>query len=140
MQLFCLVTAYTVANLVSAPTNAIAGFVVGESLNLESVAIGVLGGAFVQAVGSILWRTSNLSARNLEINALIHGAPIPALAWLALGSKIDPPPTGQLIIAAVGIIAANLLTNIKAKTSRTARQTPGNGATETPPDSGEQEQ
>ena len=115
LELFCLVIAYTIANSVSAPINAIIGVTSGESINFGPLVIAILGGVLIQSTGSILWRKANVITVNLGINALVYAIPVFSLIWLAAFADLNVDRVDYLVIGAAAIIAANLLINFGAE-------------------------
>ena len=115
VELFSIVTAFVIGNLIAAPITTSVGLIQGETLSFKMIGIGVVGGVFINAVSSILWRKSNLITNNLGVNALGYAAPILALVWLALFSLVDVIRPDYLIVGTAAIITANLLINFEAE-------------------------
>ena len=119
LDLFCVVTAQLIANIITTPLNILAGFAsqesFGGSLNPQMLLIGIFGGITASAGGSIAWRKSNLTTRNLGVNAIGYATPILSLGWLWLFSQVNVDNPDYLVIGAAAIICANLLINFEAE-------------------------
>ena len=115
LDLFFVVLALAVASAVSFPIHAAAGLIGGETITGWSLAIAVLGGGFVQALSSIVYRMAALKTSNLGINALGYAIPVLSLIWLAISSQISVARVDYLVIGAAAIITANLLINFEAE-------------------------
>ncbi len=116
LTLCCLIIALTFANAVSVPVNAVVGLAKGETISLQSLAIGIfIGGTLIQAIPSIAWRAANLVTHNLGINAMLYLVPIVSLLWLWVFSHIGVARLDYYIIGIAGIFTANLLINFEAE-------------------------
>ena len=115
LDLFFVVLALAVASAVSFPIHVVVGLVGGEMITGRGLAIAVLGGGFVQALSSIVYRMAALKTSNLGINALGYAIPVLSLIWLAISSRISVARVDYLVIGAAAIIVANLLINFEAE-------------------------
>ena len=112
---FCVVAALVICSTISAPINAAAGWITGESISFDSFVLSVIAGGLVQALASICWRKANITTDNLGINAIAYGTPVFSLVWLFLFWEIGTPRVDFLVIGVTAIIAANLLINFEAE-------------------------
>ena len=115
LDLFFVVIAFAIASTVSFPIHVAAGFLRGETITGEGLAISVLGGGFIQALSSITYRVAILKTSDLGINALGYATPVFSLAWLAAFSHIGVARVDYLVVGAAAIITANLLINFEAE-------------------------
>ena len=121
LELFCVIVAFTIASVVSAPIHAAAGLMSGETITGQALVIAIVGGGIVQAVASILYRAAILNTNNLGINALGYTVPIFSLLWLAVFSHIKVARVDYLVIGAAAIITANVLINFEPKIQQKGR-------------------
>lgn len=128
-----VLVAFVVTNLVAFPLTIAVGISSGERLALDSsgatyLAVGLLGGALVQALGSKLYRISNVISHSLGVNAIYYFTPCFTLLWLALIGLlvsiggwelgiggINVAHVELLIIGTILIVIANLLINFPAE-------------------------
>ena len=115
LDLFFVVLALAAASAVSFPIHVAAGLVGGEMITGRGLVVAVLGGGFVQALSSIVYRMAALKTSNLGINALGYAIPVLSLIWLAVSSRISVARVDYLVIGAAAIIVANLLINFEAE-------------------------
>ena len=115
LELYCVVIALFVVSLVSIPVSLVSGFVAGERMTSGAVLTAVVGGAFANAVASVAWRKSVLTADNLGINAIGFAIPVLSLLWLYWIANADVARWDYLIIGATAIITGNLLINFEAE-------------------------
>ena len=83
-------------------------------LGLDSIAIGVIGGAFTLPV-KILVRKANVLTDNLGINAIASLTPVLALGWLFGFARVDIERVDMLVVGALAVIVANLLISFRAE-------------------------
>ncbi len=114
-DLFCVVVASVIANMVAIPLNAGASVLSDESLAVNVLLIGVLWGFVINAMANVAWRYSNLITDNLGINALSYATPIVSLLWLFLFRQVDIARVDYLFIGAAAIVTANLIINFEAE-------------------------
>ena len=114
LNVFAALFAYALSSVIAAPASFAIGAINGETFSFSSMIV-VLGGAFAQGTGSILWRHSNLLSDSPSINAMAYGIPILSLLWLALFSFVGVARPDYLIIGAIAIVSANLLINFEAE-------------------------
>ena len=135
LSLLPVLFAFVITNLIALPITIGIGLGTGERISIfESsgivlLAIGFLGGAFVQAVGSKLYRVSNVVTTNLGVNAIYYFTPCFTLVWLVgLGlimswvgwthstlTGIGVKYVDYLILGTVAIVTSNLLLNLNAE-------------------------
>ena len=134
LALVPVLIAFMITNMVALPLTIVIGVSSGESIAMNSVglaflAVGVLGGALVQALGSMLYRVSNVVSHSLGVNAIYYFTPCFTLLWLSLIGVVivlvsgwEPKISGinvervdLLIIGTVLIISSNLLINFEAE-------------------------
>lgn len=134
LALVPVLIAFLLTNLVAFPLTIIIGVSSGESIAINSaglafLAVGLLGGALVQALGSMLYRVSNVVSDSLGVNAIYYFTPCFTLLWLSIIgavalaisgwtpiiSGIDVAHVDLLIIGTVLIISSNLLVNFEAE-------------------------
>ena len=84
-----------------------------EIIEIDNMIIAAIHGFFILTAARIFLRTANLITTKLEINAIAYGAPIFALAYLAMLGYINVPNTDWLIVGAIGVVVANILLNLK---------------------------
>lgn len=117
--IFCIMVAFIITNTIAVVPTAIIGFGTGEQVTTSHLAVGLLGGALVQAVGSILFRVANLQTQSLGVNAIYYLTPCLTLAWLfiiGLGPQVRH--LDFLVIGTVIIVIANLVVNFEAEIRR----------------------
>ena len=113
LGLFCLITAFMFGNLLALPLTIAIGGATGETLSWSHIYWGLLGGAAVQAVGSVLFRAANAATNRLSINALYYLTPCLTLAWLAtLGFEPQVHRWDCLLAGAALIMTSNALPHI----------------------------
>lgn len=121
IELFCLMVPFVIGSLASAVVNFGAGIVTNrgvaiEWLSLQSILISaVIGGALLDALGTVFNRTANLKTSNLGINAFGYATPLFGLLWLYQFSDVGVVRIDYLVIGAVAIISTNLLINFEAE-------------------------
>ena len=90
------------------------GLGLSETLSLHQMSFAIISGLFVASIGRVAFRLANLETEDLGVNAIAFGTPLVALLWLWVLSILDVPHVDFMIIGALGIVAANLLINVKA--------------------------
>ena len=112
IELLTVAIAYLVANLVSTPTNATIGLMLGEAMDIRTLLIAALAGGSANIIASLSWRKANLITDNLGINAMVYSTPIFSLLWLFLFWNISIERVDYLVVGAAGIITVNVLINV----------------------------
>ena len=134
VSLVPVLIAFVATNLISFPITIAIGLATGERVSFDTsgitlLGIGLLGGAFVQALGSKLYRISNVVSDSLGVNAIYYFSPCFTLLWLFLigltlnlfggwqpkVSGINVTYIDLLIIGTTLIISSNLLINFNAE-------------------------
>ena len=121
VEMFCLMIAFLVGSVVSATVNLGAGLFVDWQISDSSIVwwclvLGaVIGGAILDALGTVFNRTANLVTDNLGVNAIAYATPLLGLAWLYSFWNISIQQPDYLTIGAAAIISANLLLNLEAE-------------------------
>ena len=113
IDLFGLLIAVLISNLLSSILHGAVGVVVRETVDWTSLFPAVAAG-IVTAVGGTLWRMANLTTKNLGVNAIAYGTPILSLIWLWVFMYIGSINVGYLVVGGAAIITANLLINFEA--------------------------
>ena len=90
------------------------GLASSEALSMQQMFYAVFAGLFVTLIGATAYRVANLKTDDLGVNALAYVTPLIALIWLWMFSILRVSHLDYLIIGAMGIVAANLLINVKA--------------------------
>ncbi len=137
-ELFCALTAFLLGSVGSVPANLIVGWFLGENLTPGLAWSGVLGGFVLLPASSFLMRKALLLTDNVGVLSLAYLAPLFTLAWLGLAAggavawsfalvglfhapawlgvlqgALQVVRPDLLLIGAVGIVAANLLSNFE---------------------------
>ena len=89
------------------------GAAMAESFSSHHLFYAVSSG-FVNSITIIAFRAAILKTNDLGVNAIGYGTPLITLIWLWALSILDVLHIDYLIIGAMGIVAANLLINVKA--------------------------
>ena len=100
------------------------GVLLGISITLEdfswkSLALGLVAGATLRAVGSLAWRYANLSTLTLGINSISYLTPLVALGGLSITDQLLKIESANIIVAhwdwlligACAIVLANITLN-----------------------------
>ena len=74
----------------------------------ETLVYGLIGGFITTGLATILWRTANLTTRNLNINLLSYLMPAFSLVWLFAFSQVGDVNGVLLVVGACAILAANV--------------------------------
>ena len=114
INLFGVVVAGLIANLVVVPFNLAIGISTGETISGKVLIFSIIGGVLTYPIAGIAWRKANLITHNLGINAIGYLRPVLSLIWLVPFSYIDVASVPYLIVGASAIVAANLLINFEA--------------------------
>ena len=114
IDLFCVVVAGMIANIIVVPFNLGIGVSLGETISERVLAFSIVGGALTYPLAGIAWRKANLITHNLGINAIGYFRPVLSLLWLAPFAYIEVASVPLLVIGTAGIVSANLLINFEA--------------------------
>ena len=90
-----------------------------EIVELNNMIIAAILGFFVVNTALILFRVANFITTKLEINAICYSTPILSLVCLAIVGYINVSHIDWLVIGTIGVVAANILLNLKAVIKRT---------------------
>ena len=101
-------------HIISGGVLCVIGLVASESISLHQISFAVMGGIFVNTVGTFSFRLGNLKTKDLGVNAIVFATPLVVLIWLWAFSTLDVSHVDYLVIGAMGIVASNLLLNVKA--------------------------
>ena len=121
VELFCLMVAFLIGSTVSAIVNMCAGMLVDRHISINEtdwqyLILGALvGGALLDALGTVLNRTANLVTSNLGVNAIAYATPLLGLVWLYAFWNVGIQQYDYLVIGAAAIVSANLLLNFEAE-------------------------
>ena len=115
LVLFGVVAGSVISSLFGILFNVAIGVSLGETVTLNMVIAGVVGGLAIDTAATILFRKSNLITDNLGVNALGYLIPAISLAWLAIDSEIGVGRYDYLIIGSAVIVTANLLINFQVE-------------------------
>ena len=116
LEIFYVVVAFVLSNVVSVLLNAFVGILAGESVTLRTLLLSVIvGGALIQATGNVLWRLANLWTINLALNSISYLTPCMSLGLLWLFSYVHVGRGDYLVIGGVCVVAVNVLVNFRAE-------------------------
>ena len=118
LELFFITVVVCISNAFTAPVKAGFSLVASEQIQLDVILMGLVLGATVRGVASILWRKANLMTHTLGINALGYAEPLFGVLWLALFWEINISRVDYLIVGTCAIIASNILINSEVEISR----------------------
>ena len=90
------------------------GLALSETISAHQAFYAIGSGLFVASIGRVAFRLANLKTDDLGVNAIAFATPLVALILLWIFSVLDVPHLDVLIIGGMGIVASNLLINIKA--------------------------
>ena len=66
------------------PINAVIAIMVGETIEIAHLFLGLMTGIFIQGSGFILFRLANVFTQNLGINAIYYATPCLTIIWLLI--------------------------------------------------------
>lgn len=111
LELFGVVVGIAISSILAVPTTAGVGLLRGETVSTNTLVISIVGGTFIGALASIIWRKANLITLNLGVNAIAYLSPIIAVIWLFAFSFVSDVRIEFLIIGMLMIVSANVLIN-----------------------------
>lgn len=104
-----VLVAYGVGNLLSLPVLAGTAALSGWRISHRGFAIAVLCGLVIMLPGNALFIRANLFTRQLSVNNLIYVQTVFSLLWLWLFTTIEVGNPTLVLVGAVTVIAANVL-------------------------------
>ena len=113
INLFGVVMAGFIGNLVIVPFSLAIGAGTGETISGKVLMFSVIGGVLTYPIAGIAWRKANLLTYNLGINAIGYIRPILSIVWLLPFSYINVVKVDYLVIGTGFVIAANILINFE---------------------------
>ena len=115
LDMFCAIIAFFISSLGASVVNLTAGIIAQETITIQMVIIGVIGGVTANAIGGIAWRKAHFSTDNLGVHAIAYFIPVAALIFLFAFNQANIIKPDYLIIGSVIIVAANIVLNFKAE-------------------------
>ena len=115
LDMFCAIIAFFVSSSGASVINLTAGAIAQETITINMIIIGFVGGATANAIGGIAWRKAQFSTDNLGVHAMAFSVPVVALIFLFSFHQADILRADYLIIGSGMIIVANLLINFEAE-------------------------
>ena len=100
-----IVTAFMITNAIALPTNAI---ITVLTVTTAQITLDLMTGTFIQGVGAILFRLSNVLTNNLTVNAIYYVTPCRTVVWLLFLHQ-PIPNLHYLAAGTFAIITANLI-------------------------------
>ena len=118
-ELFFLLVALVVTNLIAVALNQLVGRVwgaySGELISWDVFALAAMGGVISYGVASVAWRIATSLTADLGIHALSYATPIFSLLFLFAAGQIVGVHWEYLVIGTAAIVVANLLINFEAE-------------------------
>ena len=96
LDMFCAIIAFFVSSSGASVINLTAGAIAQETITINMIIIGFVGGATANAIGGIAWRKAQFSTDNLGVHAMAFSVPVVALIFLFY--SIRPTFYGRTIL------------------------------------------
>ena len=118
LEMFFLLVALVVTNLVAMVLNQLVGWVFGafsgEFISWSAFGLAAVGGVLSYGVASVMWRIATSQTAGLGIHAMSYGTPVFSLLFLMLAGQVGSVDWDYLAIGTAAIVVANLLINFEA--------------------------
>ena len=115
LHLFGMLTAFTIANLISVPVNVTIGLFAGDTLEWQSLGFAFLGGVLVHTFATVFYRLGIATTANLAVNVVMYITPVFTLTWLLSLADVEIMALHYLIIGALWIAMSNVVVNFDAE-------------------------